>query len=116
LFRPKPLQFRRQQTKRGDGRQFHAVLHGDKLRLAVDFEILRRVNFRDVQVFIDRLRLHVVLRANFRRDLVPRRAGDDDADELFAAAFDVFASSISGVTALEMKRVERKCSSRRESV
>ena len=42
---------------------------------------VRRINFKNVQVFVNRLRLHVVLRADFRRDLVPGRARDDHADE-----------------------------------
>ena len=105
----KPLQFRREQAERGDGRQIHAVLHGDKLRLAIDFKILRRVNFKNVQVFVNRFRLHVVFRTDFRRDLVPRRARDDDADQLFAAAFDVFVQfNFRRLALLEMERVERK--------
>ena len=82
-----PLQLGRQQTERGDGGQIYAVLHCDKLRVAVDLEVLRRIKFGDVRVFIDRLGLHIILWTNLRRNLVKRGASDDDPDELFAAAF-----------------------------
>ena len=42
----------------------------------------RRIDFEDVQVLVDRLRLHVRLGANLGRDLVPGRAGDDHAQRL----------------------------------
>ena len=97
--------------------QIHAVLHRDELRVAVDVEVLRRVKFRDVQVFVNRFRLHVVLGTNLRRDFVPRRARDDDADELFAAAFGVFVQfDFRRLAPLEMKRVEGKKSDVRTSL
>ena len=58
----------------------HAVLDRDQLRVAIDFEILRGIDFGDVQIFIDRFRFDVVLGTDFRRDFVPGRAGHDDAD------------------------------------
>ena len=94
----KAFQLRSQQTECTDGGQLHAVLHCHQLSLAVDFKILGGINFRDVQVFVNRLRFHVILGSDLGRDLVPRGAGDDDTDELFAAAFHAVASSISGVS------------------
>ena len=102
-----PLEFGGQQAERRDGGEIHAVFHGDQLGLAIDFKILRRVNFGDVQVLVHRLRAYIVLGADFRGDLVPGGAGDDDADELFAAAFELFVQCDLGRGApLEMEGVK----------
>ena len=85
------VELREEQAEGSNGREVHAVLHGDELGVAVDVrEFLRRVEFEEVQVFVDALGLHVVLGPNLRRDFVECGAGDDDADGLFASALSAF--------------------------
>ena len=87
----KLLELADEQTERGDRRKVHAVLHSHELRVAVDLvdgQRLGGIEFEDVQVLIDRLGLHVVLRTDFRRDFVEGGTGHDHADGLFAAGLD----------------------------
>jgi hypothetical protein len=109
ILAPQPLQLCGKQTERGDRRQIQTVFHGDKLRVAIDLEVLRWIELGDIQVFIDRLGLHIVFGPNLRRDLIPRRARDDDADELFAAAFDRLVQlDLGRRAALKVERIERR--------
>ena len=81
LLRPSRFSFAASKRNAVIAGKFDAVFHGDQLRVAIDFEILRGIDFKNIQIFVNRFRLHVVLRADFRRDLVPGGARDDDADE-----------------------------------
>ena len=79
------------------------------MRLAIDLEILRGIEFSDVQVLVNRFGFHVVLRTNLRRNLVPRRARDNDANQLFATALHVFVQfNLRRLAFLEVKRIEGK--------
>ena len=112
MFRPSRFSFAASKRNAVIGRQVHAVLHRDQLRVAIDFEILRRIDFENVQVFVNRLRFHVVLGTNLRRDLVPGCARHDDADGLFAAAFHAVGQlDFRRRAAVEMERIERKVGS-----
>ena len=69
------LQFGAQQAKGGDGRQRHAVLDRHQLRVAIDGEILRRINLVDIEVFVNGLGPDVVARDGFLGRPFPRWRG-----------------------------------------
>jgi hypothetical protein len=72
-------------------------------------ELLRRIELRNVKVFINRLRLHVIFGTDPGRDLFPSRARDHDTDELFAAAFDLFVQfDLRRVAPFKMERSKRR--------
>ena len=83
------FEFRCQQTKCGDGREIHPILYGDELGVAVDRKLLRRIQFRYVEIFIDRFRFYVVFRPNLGDDFVPCPTRDDDPDELLATTLNL---------------------------
>ena len=87
LFRPSRFSLAASKRNAVIAGKLHAVLHRDQLGVAIDFEILRRIDFEDVQIFVNRFRLDVVFRADLRRDFVPGGLRDNDANGLFAAAF-----------------------------
>src|SRR5688500_5718540 len=82
------MQFRGEETEGGDRGKSHAVFHSDQLTLALHFEIDGRVDFLNVQLFVNRFGANIVTRANARGDFVPGGLSDDDANSLFAAALD----------------------------
>ena len=112
------VELRDEQAEGGDGREVHAILHGDELRVAIDVldaQLLRRVEFEEVQVLVDAFGLHVVLGADLWRDLVEGGTGDDDADGLLAAALRGVAEfGFRSGAALEVEGVEGEGRSRRE--
>ena len=108
----KLLELADKQTERRDRRKVHPVLHRDELRVAVDLldgERLGGIEFEDVEVLVDRLGLHVVLRTDFRRDLVEGGPGHDHADGLFAARFDgIGQGDLGRLAAFVVERVKRE--------
>ena len=118
IVQSKTFQLRRQQSKCGDRGQWHLVLDRDELRLAVDFEICGRVDFVNVQFFVNCLGPHIVFRANARSDFIPGGARNDHANGLFATAFELLVQfDLRCWPSFEAERIERPtptCRSRGE--
>ena len=75
--------------------------------VAVDFEALGGIDFEHIEVFVNRFGANVGFCADFRRDFVPGRACNDDANGLVGAAFHVRRQFDFGcLTAVEGEWVE----------
>ena len=76
---------RRQQTERGDDRKIDIVLHRHPLRNRIfiqlrDSSFIARIDFFDLHVFIDDLRLVIAQFIDLVRDLIEIRLPNDDAN------------------------------------